>query len=451
MKKLLCAILLIMCVVGCLALYSCGDEEPAPSLSSSSSTNSSTTNSSTSNSNPSNTSSSADNGSIEDEEEEEEESIFTFELNDDGESYTLIDVVNGESKEVVIPSEYKGKPVTAIGDAVFYFNEFFTSVECPSTLKTIGNSAFRFSSLEKIILNEGLETIGNDAFRESKVVNVVIPNSVTTMGGNMFIHCDRLQSITIPFVGENANGTGSKTMKHFFGTAGDNVNIPASLETVIVTNCEKIENNAFSSCNNVRNIILPENLKYIGAGAFFSSYDLETITIPQSVEFIGESAFGGGVNVIIRCEAASQPSGWHEKWKEASVYTDTVWDCKNNDLAEDGRIYVVEDKILYSINSSGIAMVEFGQRRTLKTAVIKRTVEHNGNTYSVESIAVSAFVSCTELKSLYIPNSVTRCALWITPKQSTLTIYCEAYSRPSGWERDWHKNSGKVVWGSYYE
>ena len=442
MKKLLCAILLIMCVVGCLALYSCGDEKLAPPLSSSSSTNSST-----SNSNPSNTSSSADNGSIED----EEESIFTFELNDDGESYTLIDVDYGESKEVVIPSEYKGKPVTAIGDAVFYLNDFFTSVECPPTLKTIGNSAFRSSSLKTIILNEGLETIGNDAFSSSKVVNVVIPNSVTTMGGNMFIHCDRLQSITIPFVGENANGTGSKTMKHFFGTAGDNVNIPASLETVIITNCERIENNAFARCNNIRNVILPENLKYIGSGAFYTCYDLEVITIPQSVEVIGESAFDGGTNVVIRCEAASKPSGWDEKWKAGSVHIDTTWDCKNNDLAENGRIYVVEDRIIYSIGSDGIAMVEFGQRRTLKTAVIKRTVEHNGNTYSVESIAVSAFVSCTELNSLYIPNSVTRCSLWITPKQSTLTIYCEAYSRPSGWERDWHKNSGKVVWGSYYE
>ena len=66
---------------------------------------------------------------------------------------------------------------------------------------------------------------------------------------------------------------------------------------------------------------------------------------------------------------------------------------------------------------------------------------------SVTSIGMEAFVRCTSLKSIVIPISVKTILIDVFVGCDKLTIYCEATSKPSGWSSNWNSSSCPVVWG----
>lgn len=65
----------------------------------------------------------------------------------------------------------------------------------------------------------------------------------------------------------------------------------SGLKTVeIADTVERIGENAFSGCTNLSDYTLPKNLKRIEAGAFKDTKQLEDLTIPEGIEYIGEKA-----------------------------------------------------------------------------------------------------------------------------------------------------------------
>ena len=74
---------------------------------------------------------------------------------------------------------------------------------------------------------------------------------------------------------------------------------------------------------------------------------------------------------------------------------------------------------------------------------------------SLTTIKTQAFQGASGLTEVYIPNSVSKVGglVFYFCDRDKLTVYCEAESRPSGWEEDWNEvdRSGwrcEVVWGS---
>lgn len=65
-------------------------------------------------------------------------------------------------------------------------------------------------------------------------------------------------------------------------------------EVYLPTSIKQIEENAFSSCSNLRQVIFaePSNLKIIGKFAFSYCSSLKIVQIPDSVETIEDGAFG---------------------------------------------------------------------------------------------------------------------------------------------------------------
>ena len=177
-------------------------------------------------------------------------------------------------------------------------------------------------------------TIGNAAFRDSSVTSVTIPASVTEIGANAFAGCTNLTSVNYkgdwskltiqsgnPAVQDAANEqlfdfkfTPDNTaviVTRYNGTAAD-VTIPSRYKGKPVTMIDhaaffnsvvtsvtipdsvtSIGDNAFGFCSQLTNISIPNSVTSIGFSAFAHCTSLKSITLPSSLSSISEALFSG--------------------------------------------------------------------------------------------------------------------------------------------------------------
>ena len=92
---------------------------------------------------------------------------------------------------VVIPSTVK-----SIGESAFENNQL-TEVTIPSSVTSIGSYAFHSNKLTSITLLDGVVSIGGNAFENNQLTEVTIPSSVTSIGSYAFSG-NKLTKLTIP-------------------------------------------------------------------------------------------------------------------------------------------------------------------------------------------------------------------------------------------------------------
>jgi hypothetical protein len=179
-----------------------------------------------------------------------------------------------------------------------------TAVYLPSTVKSIGNAAFRYCDNYDgftISLPEGLERIGDYAFQLCSTSAFNIPSSVTEIGEGAFSYCDYITEIVIP--------NGIKAIKSSTFSYCDrltSVTLPNSVETIgdgafyycgkletitMPSNLREIGSDAFSYCRALQSIEIPAAVGTIGSSAFYYCTALKEITIPEGVKTIGEDTF----------------------------------------------------------------------------------------------------------------------------------------------------------------
>lgn len=84
-------------------------------------------------------------------------------------------------------------PIQTIGDRAFYGNNMLATIIFPSTLRTIGESAFEGCFWNGTTFNgvlpppAGLQTIGASAFKECGLTGINIPGTVTSIGSGAFV------------------------------------------------------------------------------------------------------------------------------------------------------------------------------------------------------------------------------------------------------------------------
>lgn len=162
---------------------------------------------------------------------------------------------------------------------------------------------------------------------------------------------------------------------------------------------------AFTGCDNLQEIILPDSLEIIGESAFRNCNSLEAITIPDTVTSIGDYAFDGCTSL-----------------KEI-VIPENVTSIGMS--AFNGCTSLTEVRLPSQITS--ISPYLFDGCSSLESITIPT---------NVTKIDMYAFAGCTSLKEIVIPETVTEVSSNAFGKwNSNQTIYVpfKEGEQPSGW------------------
>lgn len=186
---------------------------------------------------------------------------------------------NKNLSSVKIPST-----ITSIENFAFYWNPYLTTVTIPSSLITIGESAFGATNL-KILTFTGaedgssqLQTIGKNAFYGCNITTdvsnpLIIPYSVQTIGSQAFENNRGLTSLTF-----SGSLDGSSMLK-------------------------EIGDSAFRSCNltyetDTNPLILPSSVPTMGVGVFSGNSNLKFIYYPGDTSGFDSSWFNSDVTIL---------------------------------------------------------------------------------------------------------------------------------------------------------
>ena len=178
--------------------------------------------------------------------------------------------------------------VVGIDDEAFYLAKYLGAVKLPVSLETIGENAFRYSSLSSITIPMGnLTAISDGAFGSTELTSVDIPSSVKSIGEQAFQNCPNLESVSFS-EGLESIGNGA-----FSNSKITTLVLPESVKS--------IGNEAFSGCELLNKVTLGKNLKAIGDFAFEFCCRLRHIDLPKGLKGIGENAFAysGIIEIII--------------------------------------------------------------------------------------------------------------------------------------------------------
>ena len=149
--------------------------------------------------------------------------------------------------------------VTTIGSSAFEDCYSLISVVIPDSVDFIKDFAFEgCENLKEINLPAGITSIRRYVFSHcSSLVDVTIPEGVVTIGEGAFYHCENLTRIVIP---EGVTSIGEDAFQ------GCN----ALTRIVIPEGVTSIGEDAFKDCNALTRIVIPESVTSIGSYAFFN-------------------------------------------------------------------------------------------------------------------------------------------------------------------------------------
>ena len=282
-------------------------------------------------------------------------------------------------------------------------------------ITSVGERAFNgCTTLESIIIPEGVTSIGNKAFQNcSGLTSIMIPESVTEIGDYAFYECAALTSVKLP-AGLTSLGA------HAFQYCREllSINIPSGIT--------EIKEHTFYDCYKLNNITLPEGLTTIGLWAFGYNKELTSINIPSSVTFIGGHAFEGlyKLSEVHITDLTAWCNITFEN-AESNPVKNRHWESNvNRDISS--KFYVNNEQVTHLVIPYNITVIKpytFNNCDYITTITI-----HD----AVTEIGQYAFGGCRDVSTITIGSSVQTIGYGAFQDTDSLTtIYCKPTTPPN--------------------
>jgi hypothetical protein len=257
--------------------------------------------------------------------------------------------------------------VTAVGGLAFWGNTSLTTVSLPEVTAIADRAFFDCIKLTSISMPKVI-TIDYQTFYNCNAIagTFVLPDGLKTCIGSVFNKCYKITAFEISTSNDYFKVSDgvlfSKDMKKLVayppGKVGDTYVLPASVEVV--------GNSAFCENKTLKVIdAVSTNLKTLEYAAFQSSLLLETLKLPSSLVTIGDQAF---------------------------AYCPKLTNITIEGLNPN---YVIEDGVIFNTNKTKLILYPKSKAETSYT--VPSTVTEIGN---------SAFLNCTALTQVILPNVV---------------------------------------------
>ena len=312
----------------------------------------------------------------------------------DGSGYeVLLGFPTGDS--VSVPASYRGLPVKRVGPYAYADGYGVSDIILPEMLEEIGDSAFRYvtgpvsvtipdsvrviegyafaaTTLAEVVFGTGLKSIGEHAFDRCRLVSLVLPEGVAEVAPNAFDDNRNLSVILAPsaLVPTIRPNRFEKTDKGF-------ESVPMAVRVFSVTEIsdekrdEELKNAHFVMSENrdgksctvrafirgaLTDVEVPAEFRdlpvtVIGERAFYDCRGLKSVVLPDTIQVIGDDAFS-------RC-------------------------------------------IDLNVLTLGNGLLKIGKSAFYRTAIETLTIPD-----TVEEIGKFAVLSCTSLKTVYVPAQV---------------------------------------------
>ena len=156
---------------------------------------------------------------------------------------------NGDSDSVIIPESIADMPVLSVKAKAFYRHKKVKQVTLPEGLIHIGEDAFCAGKISQINIPSTVLTIDRGAFSYSKIKDICFPESVKSIPDWCCSCCE-------------------------------------SLKTVVILGANTIGWRAFSHCDRLEKVALPNTLEELGRSAFSWCGKLKFLIVPKSVKRI---------------------------------------------------------------------------------------------------------------------------------------------------------------------
>ena len=344
-------------------------------------------------------------------------------INNDTE-YEVSGIGTATGSEIFIPAAHNGLPVTSIGTDAFYRCEWIKSVFIPDSITSIGDGAFVYCySLTSIVIPDSVTSIGDSAFGNCQnLASIVIPNSVTSIGGIAFAYCNSLTSIIIP---KSVTSIGDSVFDSCYNLTsitvaeGNSVYHSAAnclIETAsktLIAGCKTsvipadgsvtiIGTSAFSYCDGLTSVVIPDSITSIGSYAFSNCNNLTSVTIGSGVQSIGSSAFSYCYKLVEVYNKSALPiTAGGTDHGEVARYALNVY-------TQEGGSQLTDTSDGYRFYYDGSKGYLVGYHGTETALTLPASFTTGGGALIEEyEIAKRAFYGCTALKSVTIPDSVT--------------------------------------------
>ncbi len=243
--------------------------------------------------------------------------------------------------------------------------------------------------IKKIIINEGIETIGEEAFRYSSVETLVLPSTLKSIGEFAFGECENLTDVVFP------SELQSKWAMIWHGAFCDCVNLN---DIKIPEGIGGIADLVFSGCSNLKTVYLPVSLHGIGIGTFYECENLKDVYYAGTAEQWENLGLTETQNEVLHTARIHLADGSIYTPPIGGIFGDLTWSFSQDGVLTISGYGEMED-FKYDIGNGTVNTPWFEYRFKIKKIIIKS---------GVTSVGEYAFDALSYVTDVVLPETIAK-------------------------------------------